>query len=395
VQVDERDQRDPGTISNTSLTGFRLLCYTDPNTFTGPDTNATVDADDEIVFMAKDTGQKPIIFSEPQGVLLDTGVEVTVGDPLSGGQDAGYIYLFQSNGALSSSAGKKYVDYTFSLKAGDYKTKYDTVRGRNPEDSWAGSAYYKHHFSERWVNDALHNYLGSGVNQWDRDKVQFQPGDCIRTEETFCNGGGSFVVNKSGPVRAIRSYFGANSGPYTQREHLFYERRQDVTTYLRVHEISGVMTYIDYNTNGGKGLKYYNNLNTAGVVIDGKADRVNLGGLAWELVTGPPGSEVIVHRLDTNIPGLPVTSYYLDNTRPRDRQCTGDAYAYGSSGPRISGTIASTDPRVSPYTLSSTRIFYYEPPNMTVAAAEQRYSFATNPLTITTAPWRAPILTTP
>jgi hypothetical protein len=45
-------------------------------------------------------------------------------------------------------------------------------------------------------------------------------GECGRSEQTFTMGPGAMVANKSGPVRAIRSYMGANSGGHTHREHL-------------------------------------------------------------------------------------------------------------------------------------------------------------------------------
>ena len=46
-------------------------------------------------------------------------------------------------------------------------------------------------------------------------------------------------------MRAIRSYIGANSGPLTQREHVFYDGRSDVRTFLRVHAIPG-LDFLDY-----------------------------------------------------------------------------------------------------------------------------------------------------
>ena len=73
----------------------------------------------------------------------------------------------------------------------------------------------------------------TNVDILDRHKSGFA-GSCARTEGTFSVGGGGFIANKSGPVRAIRSYLGANSGTYTQRDEIMYEGRMDVTTYLRV-----------------------------------------------------------------------------------------------------------------------------------------------------------------
>ena len=98
----------------------------------------------------------------------------------------------------------------------------------------------------------------------DRAKAQFAPGNCGRSEDTFNDAEGAFIANKSGPVRAIRSYIGANSGPLTQREHIFYERREDIRTFLRVHAIPGIMDYFDYSP-AASGMTYKNNVNTGGV----------------------------------------------------------------------------------------------------------------------------------
>ncbi len=137
------------------------------------------------------------------------------------------------------------------------------------------------------------------------------------------------MTNKVGPVRAIRSYLGASSGLYTQREHPFYERRQTITTMLRVHAIPGILDFFDYGP-AAVGMRYHNDLNPAGVPIDGVPDLVAAGPLGWELVTGPQGSLVMAHRIETTIAGFASTAYYLDDARhPRDRQCTGDRDAYG------------------------------------------------------------------
>ena len=71
MQVDERDVIDFTDVydGSTSWGSFSGMDYTDAGTFTGPDTDATLDDDDEIVFMAKDAGQRPPTFSEPSGVV--------------------------------------------------------------------------------------------------------------------------------------------------------------------------------------------------------------------------------------------------------------------------------------------------------------------------------------
>jgi hypothetical protein len=397
VQVDERDTKYFEDIyqssepwPGTSIAGVSELVYVDSDTFTGPDSDLTLDANDEIVFMAKDAGGVPPSFSEPGGVIANTGVEVEISDPLNGSQ-TGYVYLFRQDGSLSTGAGQQYVSYTFNLLSGPYLTNYNTLKGPNPEDSVVSTPYYSHHFSDRWISDEIHIAAGgeTSVDILDRHKALFAPGVCTRSENTFSGGEGAFVVNKSGPVRAIRSYVGANSGPLTQRDHFFYERRQDIHTFLRVHSISGIMDFFDYSPDA-TGMTYYNDLNTAGVTVDGNPDSVALGAIHWEMVTGAQGSLFMASLVSTNIAGLTPTSYYLDDSTPGVTQCTGDAFAYGSSGVWVNQTIPCTDPALDCTNyLRSTRVMYYDAPSLTLAGAQALYDQANTPLAATSRLWRS------
>ena len=74
-------------------------------------------------------------------------------------------------------------------------------------------------------------------------------------------------MNISGPVRAIRSYLGANSYLYTVNTHLFYPDREDLVTDVRGHAgLPGYGSADDYMT-GTTGLTYSDPVNT------GVADR--------------------------------------------------------------------------------------------------------------------------
>ena len=242
VQVDERKQVNFTQVYNNAYSAnFTTTVYADAGTFTGTDTDPNVDADDEIAFMARDTGlEAPGDAGVPANVVAGSGVKLRVRSTLSGTKDA-WVYLFKRSGAISPGAGQKYVDYTFSLTSGDYKTTYKLAAGPNPENSTITTPYYSTHFSDRWLRDQLTVKAGNatGVDILDRAKARLAPGNCGRSEDTFNAGEGAFIANKSGPVRAIRSYIGANSGPVTQREHVFYERREDVRTFLRVHAVPG------------------------------------------------------------------------------------------------------------------------------------------------------------
>lgn len=407
VQVDQRFTQTLNNVYNNvaglpSNTDIPVEVYADPNTFTGADPNPDVDADDEIAFMAKDAGALAATSAPPSHTLAGSGVQLTITDPLQPGA-TGYVYLFEQDGTLDPGAGQHYVSYNFDLLSGNYKTTYD-LHGSvstdpnpgNPENTTVTTPYYSQHFSDRWADDQIHITAGgaSGVNILDRHKALFAPGNCTRSEDTFDLGSatfpgeGAFVTNKVGPVRAIRSYIGANSGPNTQREQIFYAQREDIRTFLRVHSIPGIMDFFDYSP-AASGMTYYNDLNTGGVTIDGVPDAPALGPIQWEMVTGPQGSLVMAGTMSTSFNPFPYTSYYEDNNVNPTTQCTGDAYAYGSSGVYVNHSIPSTDPGRSDYAgyLNTVRTMYFEPPGLTVAQAEQYNADATTPLAVSPAAW--------
>jgi hypothetical protein len=151
------------------------------------------------------------------------------------------------------------------------------------------------------------------------------------------------------------------------------------------------MDFFDYSP-AASGMTYYNDINTSGVTVDGNPDSVALGSIHWEMVSGAQGSLFMTSLLSTNIAGLTYTSYYLDDSTPDVTQCTGDAFAYGSSGVRVNQTIACTDPALDCTNyFHGTRIMYYEAPGLTIAGALALNDQANTPLTYTSRPWRSDI----
>jgi hypothetical protein len=387
MQVDEIDSVDFGTIYSIEPMGFSTLVYTDTSTFTGPDVDPAFDADDELVFMAEDSGDRCISGTVPPGVLPESGLELMIVDPLDG--DTAYAYLFESNGTLDPSAGADTIDYCFNLLSGDYKTTYGIETGPNPESSYVVTPSYSVRFADRWIRDEIRVTAAgaSGVDILDRHKNLFAPGNCVRSEDTFSAGEGAFIVNRSGPIRALRGYIGANSGPRTSRVHAFYREREDVVTDLRVHAIPGVVDFMDYSP-AAAGMTYYNDLNPGSVPVDGVPDTVTPGETTWEMVTGPQGTVVTTVWLTTDIPGFDYTSYYSDDSTPPLTQCTGDDYEYGASGFREDDPIPNTEPNVEPYNIfRASRILVYAPPSQDVAYAEQCADWILNPLTVSAVPY--------
>lgn len=390
VQVDERKLADFSDIYNHvyfTIRGITTLVYADPSTLAGPDDDPTFDEDDEIVFMARDAGGKPSKFTCPPGVDPGSGVEVRIFEA-DNIEKEGYLYLFTNDGSLDPAAGEKYGTYDFSLDAGDYPEDFNFSNGPNPEDSWFTSTYYERHFSDRWISDVLKIKApeASGVDILDMHKDLFAPGVCARSVASFSNGEGAFVANIDGPVRSIRSYIGANSGPLTQRRHLFYDRREDISTILRVHAIPSMLDFFDYSADA-VGMTYRNDLNREGVTIDGVPDEVSDGEPSWELVSGAPGSLVVASLILTNIEDMEISCYYVDEETPELAQCTGDDSSYGASGLIITSPFPSTDPifAVREY-FEGIRFLYYESPDLSVDEAEKLSGFATRPLETEAAP---------
>jgi len=357
------------------------MAYSDPDANAGADPVATFDADDELAFMADDTGgPAPDGAGYPVGVVAGTGIEVTVTDPLSTtspyrGTGVGSLYLFEGSGSLSQGAGVDYVDYDFAPA--------DSMG--HAEDSTVSTDGYRTHFAARWVRDRLH--LGAGPDQLARHRNQFALDVCGRSEDTFSAGDGGYATNVDGPVRVIRSYLGANSGTYTQREHVFYRRTERVQTFLRVHAIPGIMDFYDYSP-AASGMTYRSSTAPGGVPIDGVPDAMGAAAPTWEAVTGAPGALVSVSTLQTDIAGLGLQGYYSDDATPATTQCTGDAFEYGASGTHVTTGIPNTDPAASGTvaTFTGTRWNVYVPPGEPASTA-QHVANMTAPLTALATAW--------
>lgn len=357
VQVDQRHMAFLSRMRNgTGSSGPQALAYSDAGANAGADPVPTVDADDEIAFMAVDTGgPAPRGTGSPAGVQPGPGVRVTVTDPLATGDGVrgsgvGYLYLFERSGSeLSPGAGRDYVDYDFA--------PVDPMG--HAESSTVSTDRYSTHFSARWTRDQIS--IGAGPDILDRHRNLFAVGVCGRSEDTFSAGDGGYATNIDGPVRVIRSYLGANSGTYTQREHVFYRGTERVQTFLRVHAIPGIMDFYDLSA-AAVGMQYSSSSTPAGVTVDGVPDVTGAAAPTWEAVTGSQGALVSTTASETDIAGLVSQAYYLDDSTPPAVQCTGDASEYGAAGTAITSAIPNTDPAIGAFqNLVATRWNVYVP----------------------------------
>ncbi len=269
VQIDQRKVVDfgqypgsnatagvDGTVYGTTPIGVTALQYADPNTFVGADSDPNFDADDELVFMSSDGGGtvQANEKSEPAGVVPGSGVQVNITDPIAVAASRPPSTCSSRTGVSIRRPGQDYVDYHFNLTSGAYKTTYKRADGPNAETSQVTTSNYQLGFDDRWIENRWQITAGgaTGVDILDGAKARFGLTTCVRSNATFADGEGAFIANIDGPVRAIRSYVGANSGPLTERTHVMYRDREETRTNLRVHAIPGIMDYIDYSTERGR-----------------------------------------------------------------------------------------------------------------------------------------------
>ncbi len=376
VQVDERVVVDfgsqpnnnntagtVGTVYGTAAIGVTATQYADAGTWVGADGDPTFDADDEVVFLARDAGgQAPQGAALPSGVL-NLGKEIEITDPTNGG--TGYVYFFRGQAGADPSAGVDHVDYDFVLDSGAYLTTYKRADGPNPESSSVTTDVYTVGLGDRWITDEWRSHGGTGVDILDGHKNRFGFNTCGRSNATFADAEGAFIANIDGPVRAIRSYIGANSGPLTQRTLVFYEDRYEAITDLRVHQNPGVMDFLDFSA-AAIGMEYGNSELTGTVTIDGSPDTVPTTLAAWEYVTGPQGVVTWVNSVETSLAWNPLDDFadqiHVDDDTPAFSECWGDGDFIGAAGADLNTAIPNTDPRSATFdTLRSSRVVAFWP----------------------------------
>ena len=148
---------------------------------------------------------------------------------LGGDTKDGWIYLFKRSGNLDPGAGQHYVNYDFNLLSGTYKTTYKLPDGPEPRELDGHHALLRRPLLGPLAQRPAQGQGRRRVRRRHprpRQGARSGPGVCGRTEDTFDDAEGAFIANKVGPVRAIRSYIGANSGPlHPARAHLLRAAR--------------------------------------------------------------------------------------------------------------------------------------------------------------------------
>lgn len=272
-----------------------------------------LDANDEIVFMAKDLGNqapsaRPISASLP---ISPGWYELEVTDPISPTQK-GWAYLVHST----------VLTPTFSA---DYVNLDTGLRRINGSTYSLGLATTFLGFD--------HLTLGSsGVEILDRTKFRLNCGlpiGCPKTEELP---GSRHEFVKDGPVRVIVRALGGRLVTVEQAL-LAYGSMASSTISLHIRFFRGSVRFsTDFNENA-TGAIYYSAVVTGGISVDGVTDTVAATPLSpwWQLSTS---DGTLIQVADTTSIGGTQSNYYVDSSE-WDGSDTGDRRHYGDTGVSI------------------------------------------------------------
>ncbi|MBE7551515.1 MAG: hypothetical protein HS126_10630 [Anaerolineales bacterium] len=321
--------------------------------YTGSE-DSLLDANDEIIFMAKDLGNRATDTTLLTSTLpiSPTWYEIEVTDPLSPTKK-GWAYLVRS-GTLSS-PGKDYVDYiaaTQDISATTYKLGLATT--------FLG-------FDDLTLN-------GSSTDILDRTKLRVTlPLFGTQTENNLVP---VTLLIKDGPIRVILQQTASAGGLASlNNTYLAYASLLQTTAGVSSSlSLSKVRTSVDFSS-VASGATFYNANVPAGVTINGSTDAVPETPLStWFQVSHSTGRLIQVTDL-AQVGGTTQKNYYCEGAAECDGTAqTGDGTSYGDSGFLIEGNVSKK---------FSTKSILYLPPGSglsSVGAAYEAYFF--NPLQI-------------
>jgi hypothetical protein len=360
-QIDERrDVRLEGCGFFRAYSGADVQNTYD---YDGQETNG-FDADDELVFMFGDAGEKAPEGSYPDGATSRTDIEVD--DPLTG--QAGFVSLVTG---ATAAAPDPYVTYQSDDPDNSADIGCNKVSGYNRDDLIATTGYQMH-FDSRWGIDSIRIRTGEndatgtaeerllatnglGPDVIDRWKGRAYAGDGSSQTEWYWSEHSTMLGTIVGPVRVIRATNGAASGTNVTRTITAYPNtfRQEFVLHLHPMPPEGFYGYWDMDCDQD-GLTFYNSHNPDGVPVDGVPDPVGdirdqfahqyplfysprsdlivpPVGSQWEQIAGPNGGWVGVWSQPKPVRGL-VSGYYRDDHSYNDRTGSLPAGAQGACG---------------------------------------------------------------
>ena len=276
-----------------------------------------LDANDELVFMARDAGEP----GDPASLSPSARVEIRLRDPLSGAE--GVVYLLAFDQMPPPLAKERYVTYTAKRDCDEVVTPYYTIR--LPKN-------------DVFIRDFIIHSAAGGNDKDIMDRIKMRSGvemlggamSILRTEDDFVN---EVLGVAAGPVRVIRqtstrlNLILSLKSPSAVVNGSFFEASFEFPSMLSlpfrmdmVASDASIRQGWDLNHNA-LGMKFFSNLDPAGVLFDGKMDAderklaANPNNLYWALVTGAPGTFLFRGVWDHRAPFRARLYYEDDQTR--------------------------------------------------------------------------------
>jgi hypothetical protein len=327
-----------------------------------------LDANDELVFMARDLGQPatPSEWPDDAESRAYPRYEVQVSNPLNPAE-LGWVYLYRSTTLAPSP-----VDYVSWEAANNRLLGGTYVLGLAPEI-----------LGINWLE-----LNGSGVNALDRTKLRLNATcwlgpiplwtDTLSEEDLAALvGPADPTPDVDGPVRVGGGSTQASSWSYSS----IYQSGAAIDlgsfdppapcTSLVLNWARLSVDWLDPAATGMAPATYYDDNTPGGVAIDGTPDSIAASPAnAWKQVSGGQGSAVQV--ADVTLGSGTLTNYYKDDAID-DPDDTGDGRSYGDAGFRVDSPAGEVVFHLTTYVL--------DPGQPNVGAAYQSYQ--ANPLQAT------------
>ena len=322
--------------------------------------NGVIDSDDQIVFMARDGGDRVLDAQDWVAGADSTRWEIRISDPAGG---EAYVYLYTSSTIEDDDPDFQYVEYVEgSPSSGVASVETET---------------YALGYEGRWrVTDMR---ATGGPDVLDRVKVRVFGLRGGETEENF-ETSSSMLGTIGGKVRVTREVQGAESGILTTHVDQFYRDTWHRVVNLRVHSLTDLWYYEDYLPQTGAAKFYSAFPQATGITLDGVNDAVpqTLGLPSWTQASLPGGTFVTCQQALTLfpqpdpgascVPNAGAHLYWRDDAAFDD--LTGvDRKAIGNNGLRLT-CLGETNS--SAYSLNWEH--YFLPPQAPPAPVGQDYS---------------------
>lgn len=343
------------------------------------DQTAGFDANDELVFMASDLGDRAPVWIDDPNSKQFVRYEIAITDAANPNDiKTGWAYLFQST-TITIGQPSSYVEY---VPSPNQDTGQDTVIGVDPV---LGKTY-----KLAGTDKGLFGYLSipsvSEQNLFDREKIRGKSTNILFRDFNE-ESGFTFIRLQviAGPVRIIRnvtlSLLGLVDAPLPFqyfRNSVFLGGTLTIVPLPLNTKITLLRHSIDLSS-AASGMQFYNPNNTA-ILVDGASDaNINpalelLPEINWTLITGEQGTIASLFQIPEI--GDNQQLYYKDNAQ-FDSEDTGDGLSYGDSGILITGQEI-----LGEFPLALKAFFFG--PNQPSSLGAELAMFEENPLTTET-----------